>query len=136
MGYEIVSFTLSAEASMNVLSSSGRPSFMDDLADDPKKRQRAVLIARAAEKVARNGIGWARSSKTLKPITARLSVFELRVPGKTIRVMTYLHDGVEPIYLFDFDGHHGKDGKIPPSIIEKAHVLAEAARTCMIGESS
>lgn len=132
MDYEIVLFTLTSELSMKVLSPIGRPSFMDRLVHDPKKRERATLIARTAEKVARTGIGWAKESKTLKVVTAKVSVFELRIPGKVIRVMAYLHEGTDPIYLFDFDSHAGKSGKIPPAMLDRANRLAEVARNCIV----
>lgn len=135
MDYEIVSFRLSAGSYMKVLASAGKPSFMDELVDNPKSRQRSVLIARTVERVNKNGLDWARSSHTLKTITADLSVFELRVPGKVIRVMTYVHEGRVPVYLFDFDGHQGKNGKLPPSLMKRAEALARIAFECMKREN-
>lgn len=134
MSYEIVSFALSEDTSMDILVAAGRKTFMEKLAGNPKDQDRAALIARTVDRVGRNGIPWAKESKTLKTITATVSVFELRVPGKVIRVMTYLHDERAPIYLFDFDGHQGKGGKIPQSLIDKASKLAEAARECIAKE--
>jgi hypothetical protein len=134
VSYEIVSFKLSEGVSMDILVSTGRKTFMEKLAGNPKDQNRAAVIAKTADRVGRNGISWAKASKTLKAITATVSVFELRVPGKVIRVMTYVHDGETPVYLFDFDGHQGKGGKIPQSLIDKANTLAEAARECIARE--
>lgn len=134
VSYEIVSFELSENTSMNILTATGRQTFMEKLISNPKGQNRAALIARTVDRVGRNGIPWAKESKTLKTITSTISVFELRVPGKVIRVMTYLHDEKTPIYLFDFDGHQGKGGKIPQNLIDKASELAEAARECIAKE--
>ena len=134
MGYEVVSFKLSETVSMNILTATGRQTFMEKLVSNPKGQNRAALIARTADRVGRNGIPWAKETKTLKTITSTVSVFELRVPGKVIRVMTYVHDEKTPIYLFDFDGHQGKGGGIPQNLIDKANKLAEAARECIAKE--
>lgn len=117
---------------MYVLAPVGRKSFMEEMSDDPKKRRRAALIANAAWRVARNGIGWAFSSETFKWVVKGISVCELKVKGEVIRVMTYLDDGLAiPVYLFDFDGHQGKRGVIPPSIIARAKKLAGEAAICI-----
>lgn len=136
MDYEIVAFSLSDGCEMRVLARKGAQSFMEKMTGNPKRHQRAEQIRRAAERVARNGVEWAKVSKTLKAIAPDLYVYELRVPGKVIRVMTYLHNGIEPIYLFDFDGHQGKKGGIKASDIEKAQELAaEAAALLLKGGS-
>lgn len=130
--YEIVQFALPDDAVMRVLSPVGRRSFMDEMVADPKKRQRAALIARTAYRVERNGIGWAFESETFKWLSKDVSVCELRVKGNVIRVMTYLERGIAfPVYLFDFDGHQGKRASIPSALIAKAETLAKEAAKCL-----
>lgn len=131
MEYEIVSFNLHDAHKMYVLRRIGAPCFMDVLEGDPKKQKRAALIKRAAERVERYGIEWARESKTLRKIDSKLFVYELRVAENVIRVMTYLHKGVVPVYLFDFDGHKGKSGNISSSDKEKGRNLAKIAQAIL-----
>lgn len=130
--YTISEYKLTEESSMRVLSRDGKPSFIEELARSPKTRRRASLIARTADRIERFGIDWAFESTTLKWVSADISLCEMRVSGKVIRVMTYLTPGTtSPIYLFDFDGHQGKGGSIPPHLLRKAEQLAQEARSCL-----
>lgn len=77
---------------------------------------------------------WAKDSETLKLLNAELALYELRIKGKIIRVMTYVHNDQVPVYLFDFEGHQGKTGQIRKEHMEKAQKLAKIAKECLGGE--
>lgn len=134
--YRIESIELEEGFRAHAIAKEGEPCFLEDLASNGKTRRRATMILRMALKVARNGTEWAICAEKLKSVTPTVSVFELRADGKVLRVMTYVHDDEErtPVYLFDFDGHQGKTGKIKASVLEKAKRLAIAARECMGGQ--
>lgn len=131
--YSIATIILGDGVRACVLTRSGEDDFLTDLASTGKTRNRAVLIARMAARVARNGTDWAVAAKKLKPVSRDVSMFELRIDRRVIRVMAYIHDDPAhtPVYLFDFDGHQGKSGKIDRNLIKKGERLAAIAAKCM-----
>lgn len=134
-GYEIVEVTL-GDAMVLVLAQEGRPSFIEKLRNSGKGVDRASVIAKAMLRLSTYGTSWAMDIKHLRLLRREgdgLAVYELRANDKVIRVMTYVHDDRDktPVYLFDFDGHQGKTGKVPRRQIERGVNLARAARECM-----
>lgn len=136
MAYEIVSLEIADGVEALCLAVVGKPPFLEKLSCSPKTRDRAVLISRTANRIHDNGLDWAFQSETLKSIDDELSLCELRIKGRVIRVMTYIHNKQIPIYLFDFDGHQGKTGKVSSNILKKGKQLSEEARKCMESEGS
>ena len=135
--YTITSYQLSEETYMRVLTPCGHAPFIEELARSPKTRRRAALIARTADRLQRFGRAWGFESGTLKWIAPEVSLCELRVGGKVIRVMAYLPpEPAPPIYLFDFDGHQGKDVSIPAHVKSRAKELAVEAKRCIEREAS
>lgn len=135
LSYEIVSSEVDDGICALMLAPCGADTFMEKMAATPKMQERAALIARTMRRVSENGVDWAFESKTFKSLEPELSLCELRVKGKIIRVMTYIHDNQVPIYLFDFDGHQGKRSNIPANIKRKGKELAKIARECMAKET-
>lgn len=62
---------------------------MEELASDPKRQERAALIARTAVRIERYGKEWAFQSATSKWISSGISLCEVRVRGRVVRVMAY-----------------------------------------------
>lgn len=136
MAYEIVSSRIGDDAYVLALAPIGTDTFIEKMMSTPKKQVRAASIVKTMRRIIDNGIEWAFDSETFKPLDSGLALCELRVSGKVIRVMTYLHKGQTPIYLFDFDSHQGKGSGIPENIMEKAESLAKAAKECMEEEEA
>ena len=132
MNYEIIRYELGDGAYMLVLTQTNKLPFIKKLASNPKTKEDASIIVKAAKRVSVNGVEWAKQAKVLKAIDNNLSLFELRISGRVVRVMTYLGKD-EPVYLFSFDGHQGKTGKIPKSIIKKGKQIAQLAEQSLEG---
>lgn len=130
MEYEIVSYDLTDGRKMYVLSNKDR-TFIDDLSNDAKKLMVARDVYAMADKIALYGIEWALRTETLKTIKSNISLLELRIKGKVTRVMVYLYEETQPIYLFDFKGHQGKSGHIKRNVLERAERLAIIAENAM-----
>ena len=118
-----------------VLKKTGVDSFIEKMANSPKKRNDLRLILKQLERIEKAGLDWAFSSETLKPLKSSGSppVHELRCMPQTNRVMTYLHrKGEETILvlLFDFEGHKASKsmGGINNETLAKGHRLAEIAK--------
>lgn len=113
--------------------------FLQKMREDGKSVERYRMITRAAGKACEFGVTKARRTELLRTIDASLSLFELFVAGKVIRVMTYVGRRAggqqeECVLLFDFDGHQGKTGKISSSDLLKGRKLAGIAAELMGGE--
>lgn len=130
--YIISEYGLPEALSMRVLRRAHKPSFMDEMAEDPKRYERAALIARIAARIERRGKEWAFQSATSKWLASSVSVCEVRIRGKVVRVMAYWPpQEARPVYLFDFDGHQGKSGNIPSHLLDKAYRLAQEAEVAL-----
>ena len=138
MSYKLVSYDLDEGFQMLVLGSvdqDGEAStFIGDLQSSGKTIDRASLISKSAKRIAMGGIEWAIVSRKLRKIDSDLALFEMKINKSVIRVMTYIHEEETPVYLFDFDGHQGKTGKIPQSYIDKGREMAIHAAECMRSE--
>lgn len=64
----------------------------------------------------------------INPLDPHLSLIEIKVPGKVIRVMAYHKERY--VLPFDFDGHQGSN-KISRSDMERAKKLAAEASRVM-----
>ncbi len=101
-----------------------------------RDRDRFKVIARTIKRISLSD-GNAYRGTFLRMIDDGLSLVEIRIPGKVIRVMAYdrkVGNRMRLILLFDFDGHQGKTGNIPRHLIEKGRSLAKNARECAEGE--
>lgn len=136
LAYEIVSTEIDEGVNVLCLAAESKPSFLEELGASPKTKERAALISRTTKRIHDFGIDWAFVSKTFKPLDKELSLCEMRVTGRVIRVMTYVHNNILPIYLFDFDGHQGKGNSIPPNYLERGKRLSIEAHKCMEKEGS
>ena len=108
--------------------------FLERMKENPKRNERFCLIKRAIEKMFDRGIDVClRRKNFLRQLDGGVSLFEAKVAGQVIRVMTYLHKwsgGIGMVLLFDFDGHQVND-KIPKQFIEKGRRLAREAKACI-----
>lgn len=130
-GFHIVEHDIGCGHSVMALAKDGKGDFLDKLASKPKDTQRLKLILRTAEHIEFFGPkSYMRPGGTIRPLDGELSLVEIKVPGKVIRVMAYLKDpfgSYRLVLLFDFDGHQGS-GKIPENIMERGRRLAAIAR--------
>lgn len=131
MQYEIRIHDLEDGQRMQVLAPTGSKSFIDKLIEAPKSQSRLIKITKMAQRVAEAGVGWAITAQKLKLLEDDLALYELKIGNTTLRIMTYLHNQTQPIYLFDFEGHQGKTGQIPQGCMKRGRTLAKAARECM-----
>lgn len=93
-------------------------------------RGRYQEIVQVADRIDSKGEDVYRSK--IRTLDASLSLIEIKVDRKVIRVMAHMHliDGRRrPILLFDFDGHQGSN-RIPPHIMNRARKLASIAGRC------
>ena len=108
--------------------------FLERMEGSKRGRQRQALIVKTLEKVQLKGIPLSERSRIVKLLDSELCVAEVRVPGKVIRVMGYIHargtDLAELVLLFDFDGHQGTN-KIPKRLMDKGRKLAAIAKLNM-----
>lgn len=108
--------------------------FLERMQESKKGRQRHALIIRTLERIQLKGIPLSERTQVVKLLDASLCVAEVRVTGKVIRVMSYIHarggSNAELVLLFDFDGHQGTN-KVPKRLLEKGRRLAEIARRNM-----
>lgn len=128
-GYEIVEHETEGGNPILVLRPIGSKDFLERMRDKPKQRDHYKLIVRMVARVQYDGpkryIG-----KLIRLLDSELSLYELKVGGRVIRVMAYIYQPYgshRVVLLFDFDGHQGS-GKIPPEMMEKARKLARIAR--------
>lgn len=134
-GYELVRQDLDGTHSALVLAEVGKTNtFIDDMAEDYKRKDEATALKRSLVRIARYGIPWALSSdvaKILSTSTPGLLVVEIRVHRKTYRIMAYLHDKKHGplVLLFAFKGHVQRSaGGIPKQTLEKGISLAAVAK--------
>lgn len=108
--------------------------FLKRMEESPKHKERFRLIKRAIEKMFDRGIDACLKRKNfLRQLDGDIGLFEAKVAGQVIRVMTYLHrwtGGIGMVLLFDFNGHQGND-KIPKQLMEKGRRLAREAKACI-----
>lgn len=108
--------------------------FLECMENSKRGRQRHALIIKTLEAIQIKGIPLSERTRIIKILDSELCVAEVRVPGKVIRVMSYIHnrgtDLAELVLLFDFDGHQGTD-RIPKRVMDKGKRLAEIARLNM-----
>lgn len=134
MAHRLISCNLGAGLSAIVLARENAASFIDKLLDNPRTRRRAGAITKAIAQVSKNGVEWAKQADKLKFLNAGLSLYELKIGGRVIRIMTYVHCDSVPVYLFDFNGHQGKSRKIPRHIMDRGEKLAIIAARLMTEE--
>lgn len=77
---------------------------------------------------------WARQTNRLRFLGTSLSLYELKVDGKVIRIMTYVHHDATPVYLFDFDEHQGKHAGIPKHVMDRGKKLTAIAAGLIMEE--
>lgn len=135
--YEIVRHDLGDGAMVDVLAARGDAGsdFLEKMYSRDHARFR--LIVRTVKRISLSDADTYRGT-FLKTIDDNLSLVEVKVPGKVIRIMAYdRRDGTHTrlVLLFDFDGHQGKTGKIKPSLVKKGKTLAKIARECAEGDS-
>lgn len=115
---------------MYLLSKQGKTFLAKCRIKDPNRARR---IEKVASRVFDNGVSWARSAEVITEMFAGkqdVAVFEAHVKGTVIRVATYLHQGMIPIYLFDFDTHSGSKNNLAQHHIDKAVAQAKIAKQC------
>ena len=113
MGHVLVRQDVGCGSGIMVLADEdSEETFLDEMAGDPRTRETASRIVRAAHRISESGIAWAIDSQTLKRLkgTKGLALFELRAKGTVHRVMTYVHAGSTPVLLFHFEGHVRRAG--------------------------
>ncbi|WP_278592042.1 hypothetical protein [Olsenella uli] len=129
--YEISGHETEPGEFLFVLAPKGKPGFLEKMKYKKGGGERYRLIVRTASKIDR--LGACRFHGTLvRPLDNGLSLVEVKVPGKVIRVMACTHAiGYRErlILLFDFDGHQGS-GQIAPEMMRRAKKLAAIARSC------
>lgn len=136
-GYVLVNQQVGLDPSESILvlaQAAKQGTFLDELSADPRKKDQAAAIMRAASRLARNGTEWAIASETLKLLDGGLALFELRAKRKVWRVMAYVHDDAArtPVLLFAFDAHKSKKaGGIRTQDMKRAKSFARIARELM-----
>ncbi|WP_346675722.1 hypothetical protein [Enorma phocaeensis] len=131
--WEITRHWLDRERSkwMYVLSKHGRSFISKCRAREPNRARR---IERTAERVFDHGVSWAQTADVITEIKAvrqNIAVFEVHVKGTVIRIAAYLHLGLIPIYLFDFDTHSGSKNNLPAHYKDRAAEMAKIAKSCV-----
>lgn len=134
MAHRLIAYDLGADRFAIVLAPAHTKSFIEKLVGDPKTRQRANAIVKAMAQIAKNGTKWARQANKLRFLGTSLSLYELKVDGRVIRIMTYVHHDATPVYLFDFDGHQGKHAGIPKHVMDRGKKLAAIAAGLIMEE--
>lgn len=142
-GYELVQQDLDGTYSALVLAEVGKTNtFIDDMAEDYRRKDEAAALKRSLIRIARCGIPWALSSEVAKILstnTPGLLVVEIRVHRKTYRIMAYLHDKQHGplVLLFAFKGHVQRSaGGIPEQTLEKGISLATVAKRLLDEEDA
>lgn len=121
--YVIVSHDIGDGESVLVLTRPGRDDFLAEMCSSGGDRSRYRLIVRTVARIQRRGAPF--RGTMVRSLDSGLSLVEVKVPGRVIRVMAY--EGARLVLLFSFDGHQGSD-KISRSDMEKARRLAAEAR--------
>lgn len=134
VAHRLIAYDLGTDRFAIVLAPAHTKSFIEKLVGDPKTRQRANAIVKAMAQIAKNGTKWARQANKLRFLGTSLSLYELKVDGKVIRIMTYVHHDATPVYLFDFDGHQGKHAGIPKHVMDRGKKLAAIAAGLIMEE--
>lgn len=134
MAYRLIAYDLGAERFAIVLAPAHTKSFIEKLVGDPKTRQRANAIVKTMAQIAKNGTKWAQQTNKLRFLRTDLSLYELKIDRKVMRIMTYVHHDATPVYLFDFDGHQGKHASIPRHVMDRGKKLAAIAAELMMEE--
>lgn len=129
-GYDLAPYELTGGFTVYVLVREGQEDFLAQMAGRPKTSGRAGLILTTLERIGAAGIGQSLRARFIRMLRADVGMVEVRVAGKVIRVMSYLHEGTDLVLLFDFDGHQGGN-KVPRQVMEKGERLARIARACM-----
>lgn len=132
-GYEIRSHQYMG-TTLYVLAKEGSDDFIERMYTKRNDRKRLKLILETIDKIFERGISNCIGKRNfIRILDSKLCMAEVKVGGKTIRVMSYCT--TEPdealVLLFDFDGHAGKNGKIPGNIMKKGKRLAGIAGKCM-----
>lgn len=128
-GYEIVEHETECGNPILVLRRKGSPDFLEKMQVDRKSQDRYRLIVQMVAKVQFHGPA-KFLGKLVRLLDSGLSLFELKVAGKVIRVMAYIHQphgSHRIVLLFDFNGHQGS-GKIPAHVMRRGKELAKIAR--------
>lgn len=131
-GYEIVEHETECGNPILVLRPEGSRDFLEKMAANGKTVERYRLIVRAVSKIQIHGPR-KFMGHMVRQLDDELSLFEIKVSGKVIRVMAYIRQPYGPyriVLLFDFDGHQGT-GKITKSDIKRGKRLARIARACL-----
>jgi hypothetical protein len=133
-GYEIRSHEQMGTTIL-VLAKTGSQDFLEKMKRDKRKKQTLRLIIETMEGIKRRGINKCIGrSNFIRSIAPDVGLMEVRVPGKVIRVMTYVGEvegKTDAVLLFDFTAHGGKTGKISPRHIDKGKRLAKIAKECI-----
>jgi len=136
--YEIELFKLD-NATYRVLKHVNRKSFIDKIANDPKRNHERKLMFSQLNRLGSNGIDWALRADILKRIKdngGALPLYELRCLPGLGRIMVYLHNGSNhrtPVLLFEFTAHKASKsvGGMREETLLKGQQLAAKAKALM-----
>ncbi len=115
-------------------------SFYDEMSMDRRRREKAIMLDRAASRLARYGTDSAIEIgllTMLHGVRGSLALYELHANARVYRIMTYVHNEKDrtPVLLFDFCGHTKRSaGGIPKKILRKGEELALVARELLEAE--
>lgn len=117
-----------------VLAKEGQEDFLERLGSDPKSSELFSLICRTVERIAQRGVGRCVGRQNfVRVLDGSLGLVEVKVRGRRVRVMSYLHGSgpsQELVLLFEFTGHQGS-AHIPRKDVQRGRRLAAIARECM-----